>query len=290
MSDWQSNFFRENWTRAFWKRDLNHVCLHFEGHRDVLLVGFDSEFSNNTSANWTPWGSVFAQAQDVNYLGFSSIKSTWYLEPWVTEQIASLVEDGFFDRFSRVVFAGHSMGGYGALQFSALVPGAHVAAFSPQTSLEEDRAPFDTRYPQANRLPWQGDSTDAAMHRYDPMRSFVFYDPYLPEDAEHAARLQTVGAQLLRSYHSNHGSLVFLNRMGIATEIMRAICFDSFTPEDFYALFRHRRTMPWFRKSLEGYFKAKNRPEMLLRIARAHEQIDYEKLMSRHQPQAKAVL
>lgn len=99
MSEWETKFYRAAWTRAFWKRHYNHVALHFEGHRDVLMVGFDSEFSSIASRNWAPWGSRFSQANDISYLGFSSNVADWYLDAWIEAEMSALIEDGFFPNF-----------------------------------------------------------------------------------------------------------------------------------------------------------------------------------------------
>ena len=46
------------------------------------------------------------------------------------ELLANLVAEGFFDRFDKVLFVGASMGGFGALNYASVVPGATVLAFS----------------------------------------------------------------------------------------------------------------------------------------------------------------
>lgn len=284
MTDWQRKFFIESWSRCFWKRDYNAAALHFEGNRDVLFVGFDSQHGNSKSKNWRPWGAEFAQDQDISYLGFSTIVPDWYLDSWFDDQMSALVARGFFNRFSRVVFAGHSMGAHAALRFSPYVKGSYVAAFSPQYTLEKSRVPFDERYDAAWRLPWRGDETDASKHVYDPKRTFVFYDPYAAEDAQHAAAFGASGAHLLRTYHSGHGSLAYLRRVGVADEMLMAICFDALTDQEFYSLLRFRRTVPWFHKSLKEYFTQKKRPDMVARMENAVNNIEREFIESRFQP------
>ena len=289
MSEWQKNFFIENWSRAFWKRDMNDALLHFEGTRDVLLVGLDSEHGNNKSKNWRPWGAEFAEMNEINYLGLSTVVPNWYLSPWFEDQIKSLKRDGFFDRFSRVIFIGHSMGAYGAMRLSRLVENAHVAAFSPQTTLEIGRADFDQRFEGADRMPWAGDQTDISAMRYDPSKVFVFYDPYVGEDRQHAERLETAGAKLFRTYSSGHGSMAYLRKMGIGDEVMQALCFGDLTTSAFYALARHRRMMPWFQKSLKRYFADRGRTAMVEKLEVA---IDHAKQAAedvRYQPDVKNV-
>jgi hypothetical protein len=287
MSDWQQNFFLENWSRALWKRDLNEAMLQFEGNRDVLLVAFDPESGNNKFKSWRPWGAEFAQEHDICYLGFSTIVPDWYLSTWVDEELKKLLNEGFFDRFSRVVFAGHSMGAHAALRFSQYVDGAYVAAFSPQITLEAGRADFDERFNEARRLPWRGAETDASTFEYDADHSWVFYDPQDDEDRQHAEALEKSGANLLRTYHSGHGSMAYLRRVGVANEILSIICFGTLKPLDFYRLLRNRRTVPWFRKSLEAYFNQKGRFEMVTRVQDAVSKIKTEFAESRFQPNSK---
>jgi len=283
MTDWQKHFFIKNWSRSFWKRDNNAAMLHFEGNRDVLFVGFDSEHGNSKRSNWRPWGAEFATLHDISYLGFSTIVPDWYLDGWFEDQISELARSGFFSRFSRVVFAGHSMGAYAALRFAPYIQGAYVAAFSPQYTLEQSRAAFDDRFDAASRLPWRGDDTDASAHVHNTQRTFVFYDPYAPQDAQHATKLETSGAHLLRTYHSGQGSLTYLRRIGIGDEILNAICFDMLTDAEFYRLLRFRRTTPWFYKSLKDYYTRNERPEMIDRMENAKKNIKQEFIESRFQ-------
>jgi hypothetical protein len=289
MSDWQKNFFIDNWARAFWKRDLNDVLLHFEGPRDVLLVGFDSEYGNNKSKNWRPWGADFAQENEINYLGVSTVVPNWYLSEWVNMQIQALVDKGFFDRFRRVVFAGHSMGAHGALRFSHYVPRSYVAAYSPQVTLQAARANFDTRFADASRLPWRDAATDVGNFSYNATRTLVLYDPYVPEDRAHAERLGTAGATLLRTYQAGHGSMAYLRKIGVGDEILQKICFDELTPREFYALFRHRRNTRWFQKALRTYYVQQGRDVMAERVDAAVTQANAKAGFSRFDPSAKAV-
>ena len=287
MSEWQRKFFIENWNRALWKRDLNEAMLHFEGNRDVLFVAFDAEYGNNRLKDWRPWGAEFAQENDISYLGFSTIVPEWYLSGWADTEIKRLLEDGFFDRYSRVIFAGHSMGGHAALRYSKYVDGAHVAAFSPQISLEKGRADFDERFEDADRHPWRGDETDASTLTYDTDRSVVFYDPYCAEDRQHAEILEQSGARLLRTYHSGQGSMAYLRRVGVAGEVLQSLCFDTLDTSDFYQLMRKRRTVPWFRQSLKRYYTNKGRLDMATRVQDAFAQNKAELAESTFQPHSK---
>jgi hypothetical protein len=287
MSEWQRKFFTENWSRALWKRDLNEAMLQFEGNRDVLFVAFDAVYSDNRHKNWRPWGAEFAQENDISYLGFSTIVPEWYLSTWVDGELKKLVEEGFFNRFSRVVFAGHSMGAHAALRYSHHVDGAHVAAFSPQVSLETGRADFDARFENAHRHPWRGDETDASTYAYDANRSLVFYDPYCAEDRQHAEILEQAGARLLRTYHSGQGSMAYLRRVGVANDLLVDICFDKIDPLSFYKLMRKRRTVPWFRKSLKDYYTGKGRLEMAERVQDAYAKNKGELADSQFQPHSK---
>lgn len=182
------------------------------------------------------------------------------------------------------------MGGHAALRFSRMVQGAYVAAFSPQTTLEAERVPFDDRYPDATRLVWRGDDTDVATHGFDRSRCFVIYDPYLPEDAWHADLLGVAGAQLLHSYYARHGSFLYLNRMGIADDLIQALCFGTLTPNVFYRLLRQRRTSPWFRGAVVKYFEDTKRSVMVTRAMRAFDNNHEELSNSRHNPKANGIL
>jgi esterase/lipase len=112
-------------------------------------------------------------------LGVQSFNKDWFRLGEAPKLLANLVSEGFFDRFDKVLFVGASMGGFGALNYASVVSGATVLAFSPQTTMNREIAPFETRFKyRVNRTDWVApEHLDAAKAVPDLGPVFLVYDP-----------------------------------------------------------------------------------------------------------------
>lgn len=167
-----------------------HAALFFP-RGDTLIVGFDNMKSRDQSAPAYPWGFKAVKKAGHSHLAIvMSRRNDWYRHPDLAAFFDELRDTQFFARFERVVFYGASMGGYGALAYSASCPGAEVVTYSPQTSLDPAVAPFETRYRNGyGRGDWAGAYVDAAEMAQYASKVTVFADPYHDIDALHVARL-----------------------------------------------------------------------------------------------------
>lgn len=260
---------------GFLEADPRHPMLFVRRRRPVLLVTFDNLANvRDRSPDRLPWAYKFARDNQVCHLGVYAHLPNWYRDADLIARMQRLADTGFFAGYERCVFAGSSMGAFAALTFARLVPGAVVLAFNPQSTLDEALVPFETRYRAGRRQDWSLPFSDAAEAVAHLGQAHVFYDPYFELDRKHIARLiEAPGAEgrvmPLKCWFSNHKSAVFLRKIDALKPVMQAALFGDLTAAEFYALYRGRRQLPWYRGSLVHYFEKDGRTAMAERATRA---------------------
>ena len=260
---------------GFLQADPRHPLLFVRRRRPLLLVSFDNLSNvNDRSPTRLPWAFKFARDNQVSHLGVYAHLPDWYRDAGLIDKMHGLAAEGFFEGYERCVFAGSSMGAFGALTFARLAPGATVLAFNPQSTLDEALVPWETRYRSGRRQDWSLPLGDAAGAVADLGRAFVFYDPYFEPDQLHFDRLMAApGAQArvvgMKCRYSNHKSAVFLRKIDALKPVMQAALAGELTAQKFYMLYRGRRRLPWFRGSLVHYFEKDGRTRMAARATAA---------------------
>ncbi len=260
---------------GFLEADPRHPMLFVRRRRPVLLVTFDNlSYVNDRSPDRLPWAYKFARDNQVCHLGVYAHLPNWYRDAGLIDRMQRLADSGFFDGYERCVFAGSSMGAFAALTFARLAPGAVVLAFNPQSTLNEALVPWETRYRAGRRQDWTLPLGDAAEAMASLGRAHLFYDPYFEPDRKHIARLvDAPGAQgrvlPMKCWFSNHKSAVFLRKIEALKPVMQAALYGDLTAAEFYALYRGRRRLPWYRGSLVHYFEKDGRAAMAERATRA---------------------
>ncbi len=265
---------------GFLEKRLRHSLMFIARPSTRLLVSFDNLSNvNDADVMREPWGFRFAKDNGLSHLGVMAHVGDWYRDAGLIDRVTRLRDEGFFDGYDRVVFAGVSMGAYAALAFASLVPGAHVIAINPQTTLDPERVPWETRYATGRRQDWTLPLADAAALTRDLGRVNLFYDPYHTLDQWHVDRLQGDNLRIFRCRYSSHKTAVFLRKIDALKPVMEHCIFDELTPATFYRLYRGRRALPWFRGAVTDYFQRTHRPEIAERFtqvfrARLREQAD----------------
>ncbi|MBZ8117773.1 glycosyltransferase family 2 protein [Roseovarius sp. LXJ103] len=255
---------------GFFEKNLRHSLMFIKRPGDRLLVTFDNLSNvNDDSVMREPWGFKFAQDSALSHLGVMAHVSDWYRDADIIARFQTLARDGFFDGYARVVFAGVSMGGYAALSLSSVVPGAHVIAINPQSTLDPDLVPWETRYENGRRQDWTLPLGDGAALTSGAGRVNVFYDPYHALDQQHVDRLNGDNVHIYKCWFSAHKTAVFLRKIDALKTVMTRAIFDELTMEEFYTLYRNRRNLPWYRGSVSGYFRDKGREEIADRFDKA---------------------
>ncbi|MBC2835228.1 glycosyltransferase family 61 protein [Paragemmobacter straminiformis] len=217
------------------------VDAWFERRSDVLVVSFDNLASVGEYEPAQPWLYARAEKAGVSLLGLMASRKDWYRNADTAALICALRDAGLFARFRRVVFVGASMGGFAACAYARLVPDAAVLAFSPQSTLDRKRAPFEKRYRYgAKKWDWTGDFSDAAGVA-DGREITLVYDPKVPEDRAHAMRLDGAGVRHLPVPRTGHRAIRSLKSLGVLDGLVEGTMRGDFDAVAFWRGFRARR-------------------------------------------------
>lgn len=264
---------------GFFEKTSRHSLMFVRRARPVLFVSFDNLSNvNDRSPERGPWAYKFARDLTISHLGVMAHGKMWYRDADLIARMQKLRDEGLFDPYERVVFAGSSMGAFAALVFASLVPGAHVLAFNPQSTLDPDLVPWEDRYWVGKRQDWTLPLSDAkgALDQAGPVS--VFYDPYFAPDRQHFERIQGPNVTGYKCWFSNHKSAVFLRKIDALKPIMTAGVLGELTPQMFYAHYRRRRDLRWYSGALGGYFTERGRPEMARRAMMRFRHLKRERL------------
>ncbi len=176
---------------GFYKDFEQHFAVFLE-RSDTLVVTFDNKKSTSLEGPRYPWAYKFIEKLGASHLGImTKRRNDWFRQTDLLDFFDELTDTDFFDQFSKVIFYGSSMGGYGAASFSAAAFGSHVILYSPQTTLFKQITPWETRYERAyKRGNWDDPRyRDGAASLKLASRVDVFVDPYFEVDWRHADRL-----------------------------------------------------------------------------------------------------
>jgi hypothetical protein len=256
--------------RGFLEKGDKHSLLFVERPVKRLLVTFDN-LSNvsTTGPERMPWAFKFAHDLNVSHLGVMAHLGNWFRDPELIARMQRLAADGFFEGYDRVLFAGTSMGAYASIAFGSLVPGAHVAAFNPQSTLNPDLVPWETRYWSGRRQDWTLPLSDAAQLTADLGPVHIFFDPYFNLDLKHFNRFSGDNIHRYDCWLSGHKSALFLRKINGLKPVMERALMGELDQAAFYRIYRERRRLPWYRAGLESYFLEKDRTESAARVTQA---------------------
>ena len=247
-----------------------HKALFIRGN-DTLVVTFDNlDDARQSVEERLPWGVKFISSQGWSALGIAAHGWTWYRSDAVFDLFDRLRDEGFFKQFRRVVFYGASMAAYAALAFSSAAPGATVIALSPQATLDREiTTGWETRY----RLAWWRDFGGrygfAPDEAHSAARVWLFYDPFMPIDATHAALFRGENIRRIRCRYYGHKTGTVLKNMDVLKSVVASCVEGTATEASLYRLLRARRTLPWFQKNMLLRLEAKKRPGLLYQYCMA---------------------
>ena len=245
--------------------------LWFEGAGDALVVSFDNLATIDEGWPRAPWAWKRLEPLGHSVLGVQSHAKDWFRQLTAPALLRGLEERGFFRRFSRVVLTGASMGGFAALNFAPLIPEARVLAFSPQSTMNKVIAPFEQRFPFAVRKSnWEGmPFLDAAAAVPYIRRAVVLYDPFVPEDRAHAARLAGPNVQFLRAPFTTHEAIRVVLKSGTFPLLIDMLVAGDEVGPRFWTAYRARRTVPKWQRALLSAAAGRGRHQLTLLAAEA---------------------
>lgn len=252
-----------------------HANLWFEGgpqiNSDVLIVSFDNLATIDEGWPRGPWAWSRLQPLGYSVLGVQSHAKDWFRQPTAPDLIRALEGEGFFRRFRSVVLIGASMGGFAALNFAPLIPGARVLAFSPQSTMNKTIAPFEGRFPFAvKRSNWEGmPFLDAAAAVPYIRRAVILYDPFVAEDRAHAARMRGDNVQFLRVPFCTHEAIRVVLKSGTFPQLLDAVAHAGTVGPAFWRSFRARRGVTKWQRAILAEAAQRGHHPLLIRAAEA---------------------
>lgn len=249
----------------------DHANLWFEGAGDALVVSFDNLATIDEGWPRAPWAWARLAPMGHSVLGVQSHAKDWFRQPTAPALLRGLEERGFFHRFRRVVLTGASMGGFAALNFAPLIPEARVLAFSPQSTMNKAIAPFEQRFPFAVRKSnWEEmPFLDAAAAVPYIRRAVVLYDPFVPEDRAHAARLAGPNVQFLAAPFTTHEAIRVVLKSGTFPLLIDTVLDRDEIGPDFWAAYRARRSVTKWQRALLATASNRGRQALVVRAAEA---------------------
>lgn len=247
-------------------------CAVFVEHSDrVLFVAFETVFGiRSGSDSGTPIAFDVCERRGWSHLTILSKGQTWFRDESVFGFFDRLVDQGFFDRFDRVLFYGAGMCGYAAGAFSVCAPGAVALLIAPQATLERNVAAWDDRFPSTRRLNFGGRFADAAYLAGAAETALVIYDPEEIEDAMHASLFRTDNVIHHRYRRGAAGAIESdLRTLSLVSKLADLAVSGDLNSSSAAAIMRARKRHVPYLRALLARVVAEERPQLTLWLCRA---------------------
>ncbi|WP_299426582.1 glycosyltransferase 61 family protein [uncultured Shimia sp.] len=265
---WLVDFRRSAWRRGFYHSEETFAALFANRGGEHLFVTFDDLVATrHDQIDRETWGYGLASKANWSHLGVFSFSPNWYRDATLFDYLHRLRDSGFFRQFKSVTMSGISMGGYAACAFSSLAQGTRVLAFSPQSTLDKTLVPWEERFPSGRAASWEGPYADAAAEVESACQVYLVYDPLEASDLRHAQRFTSSNVVHLRARYTGRNGVLRLVQADMFGTMMREIAQNQMDVTRFRAAYRTMRTRTWFLQELCERLEAKNRPELLGRVA-----------------------
>lgn len=264
IPSWYGEIFPAAPADGWYQKIGEHAASFVERDKQQLVVSFD----NLSDAGYPypdiePWASKFVRENGWSHLGIYSRGPSWYRDRRLITLLERLSQDGFFQQFDNVALIGTSMGGFAALTFSSLCPGATVVALSPQSTLNEALVPWENRFRKGRARDWTLPFSDASEQLAQLGRAYLLYDPFFTRDKKHIMRMPQDRLIHLRGFGFGHKSAVVLRRMGLLKSFMKGAITNSLDTAEFYRAIRARKDLYIYRVNMENHLDLRGHPERI---------------------------
>lgn len=226
---------------AFAALGRDHAAF-YDDAGDTLLVSFEQVAGIRArQPDHRPMGFTLARAQGWSSLCLIAMKPSWFRDPALYDYFDAQIDDGFFDRFRRIVFYGDGPCGYAACAYSVAAPGATVLAVAPQATLSPEIAGWDPRFPASKSIDFTTRFGFAPDMLDGSRNAFVIYDAQQRFDHMHAMLFRRPFVTVLRCRGLGQDTGQALHRLGASSALIVAAAQGKLTPRAFYTLMRARR-------------------------------------------------
>ncbi|MCC5992200.1 MAG: phosphoadenosine phosphosulfate reductase [Rhodobacteraceae bacterium] len=209
---------------------------------DTLLVSFEQVSTIRArQPDHRPFGFSLARGQGWSSLTLIARQPRWYRDADLFAYFDAQIDDGFFDRFRRVLFYGEGMCAYAACAYSVAAPGATVLAIAPQATLAPEIAGWDTRFAASRGLDFTTRFGFAPDMLDGSRNAIVIYDAAQPLDHMHAMLFRRPFVTVLRCRGLGEDTGQALHRLGASEPLILAAGQGKLTPVLFHRLMRARR-------------------------------------------------
>lgn len=246
----------------------DHHWAFFHDDAPTLLVTFEKLDAVMARPGQMPLGHDIARGRGWSHLCLIADGETWYRDKRVYGYFDRLVDDSFFEDFDKVIFMGDGAEGYAAAAFSVAAPGCTVLVTSPRATQEPALTGWDKRATKARRLDFRSRYGYAPDMLDGAAQAFVVYDPFVREDAMHAALFRDSHVTLLRAPRIGARVDWAMSHMQLIEPLVDAAASGTLDTLSFARLWRARRNFGPYLRQLLSELEAANRTGLQIKLCR----------------------
>jgi len=220
--------------------------LPMEGSRKLVFTFENADQPNRPRLDGLrePWGMMWLHNLGFAVIGVKPKSVEWYRGKDLHEFFRSTYLHSLVSQFEEVFLYGSSMGGFAAMAFADAIPGASVIAFNPQSTLDPNLVPWESRYQEGRIQDWSGDFADARVGAAKAKSVYVAYDPFFELDRKHIERLEQENLISLKMPLVGHVVATYMSEAGILSAFVEGALTGTLSSFGCNKLARKRRNTP----------------------------------------------
>ncbi len=235
---------------GFFRKGTVNAAAFIPGGADLVVTFDDQRHARHGGPRWPADYALLDRKLGVSVLGVMSEARNWFREDFVHDLFDELSARGFFARFDRVLFLGAGMGGFAALSYARAAPGAAVLSLAPQSTMDRDVLPGETRWGWTAGLDWSGRYRDAAEALPEAGAVTIATDRLAAADRPHIARLAGANVTVLNAPFMGGGIADVLRGTGLLDGLVTAALRGTLSPAAWSRSLRARRDYGPYRDAL----------------------------------------